>query len=108
MNTLCRKHHAAEVEAQEAGLLPPTPGNRPESGEEGKCGNADDGGRLPGLNGLSGPEEKDREEEEEEDGGGDREDSSSDHNEGLVIAEDTEEEEEEEDDDSRMQGENGQ
>ncbi|XP_045119799.1 protein tramtrack, alpha isoform-like isoform X2 [Portunus trituberculatus] len=106
LKTHTRKHHAAEVEAQEAGLLPPTPGNRPESGEEGKCGSVDDGGRLPGLNGLSGPEEKDREEEEEEDGGGDREDSSSDHNEGLVIAEDTEEEEEEDEDDSRMQAEN--
>lgn len=103
-----RKHHAAEVEAQEAGLLPQTPGNRPDSGEEGKCGGmSDDGGRLPGLNGLNGSEEKDRDDDEEEEGGGDR-DSSSDHNEGLVIAEDTEEEEEEDDDDSRTQTENGQ
>ena len=96
------------MEAQEAGLLPQMAGNRPDSGEEGKCGGGDDGGRMPGLNGLSGEEEKDREEEEEDDGGGDREDSSSDHNEGLVIAEDTEEEEEEDDDDSHMEAENGQ
>lgn len=108
LKTHTRKHHAAEVEAQEAGLLPQTPGNRPDSGEEGKCGGmSDDGGRLPGLNGLNGSEEKDRDDEEEEEGGGDR-DSSSDHNEGLVIAEDTEEEEEDDDDDSRTQAENGQ
>ncbi|KAG0723313.1 Protein bric-a-brac 1 [Chionoecetes opilio] len=106
LKTHTRKHHAAEVEAQEGGL-PPTPGHRPDSGEEGRCGSSVDGGRLPGLNGLSGSEDKDRDEEEEEEGVGDREDSSSDHNEGLVIAEDTEEEEEDEDDDD-MQGENGQ
>ncbi|KAG7162701.1 transcription factor steA-like [Homarus americanus] len=97
LKTHTRKHHPAEVEAQEAGVLP-TGGGRADNDES-----LEDGKGLSGLNGLEndggdgrdgGPDEGDR-------------DDSSDHNEGLVIAEDTEEEDEE-DEDSRSQGDDGQ
>ncbi|XP_071541596.1 uncharacterized protein [Panulirus ornatus] len=102
LKTHTRKHHPAEVEAQEAGVLQ-TGSRRVDNGES-----IEDGKGVPGLNGLGnesgdgrdgGPDEGDRDD-------GDREDSS-DHNEGLVIAEDTEEEEEE-DEDSRLQVDDGQ
>lgn len=89
--SLYRKHHPAEVEAQEAGVLR-AESARTDSGEGGE-----DGTVLTGLNGLeseggdgTAPDDGDKEDVDRED--------SSDHHESLVIAEDTEEEEEEEDD----------
>ncbi|XP_063594795.1 protein abrupt-like [Penaeus indicus] len=95
LKTHTRKHHPAEVEAQEAGVLR-AESARTDSGEGGE-----DGTVLTGLNGLeseggdgTAPEDGDKEDVDRED--------SSDHHESLVIAEDTEEEEEE-DDDSHLQ-----
>ncbi|KAK7071945.1 hypothetical protein SK128_025551 [Halocaridina rubra] len=98
LKTHTRKHHPAEVEAQEAGSLRSGGGgtDNPEGTDETKSS-------LTGLNGLGsdGGEARDGNQDDVD------RDDSSDHHEGLIIAEDTEEEDEE-DEDSRLQEEVGQ
>ncbi|XP_064109995.1 protein abrupt-like isoform X2 [Macrobrachium nipponense] len=103
LKTHTRKHHPAEVEAQEAGVL-----QRGEGGNDGVEGSDDAKVALTGLNGLgsNGGNVRDSSHDDCDRVDGDQEDSS-DHHESLVIAEDTEEEEED-DEDSRLQVEDGQ